>query len=256
MVGLARSDAAAQTLRGAGAEVLAGDLANVDALRRGALDADTVIHAAFDLDLGDWAKGGASDRHAIETLGAAIAGSDRLLVVTSGAFAIGAPGVATEADGARAGGGHPRVTETVAAEAAARGANVALLRLGVVHGDDDRHFVPALVAMARAKGSSAYVDDGANRWPAIHVRDAAEAYDCTAERGKAGARYRAIAEEGVVFREIAAAIARKLAVPLVALSPEAAAAHFGPLAPFVSANRPTSSTRTRGERAGPRANAD
>ncbi|WP_224360252.1 SDR family oxidoreductase [Hyalangium versicolor] len=246
VLGLARSEASARTLRAAGAEVHEGNLADLDGLRRGAVAADAVIHAAFDLDLADWAKGGEADRRAIEALGAAIAGSERLLVVTSGAFAIGAPGVASEEDGARA-GGHPRVTEQAAAEASARGARVALLRLGVVHGDGDRHFLPALIALARAKGISAYVGDGAQRWPQVHVRDAAEAYRLTLERGAAGARYHAIAEEGVAVREIAAVIARKLGIPLVAQSPEEAAAHFGVLAPFVSADRPTTSARTREE---------
>jgi nucleoside-diphosphate-sugar epimerase len=223
-----------------------GDLADVDGLRRGALAADAVIHAAFDLDLADWAKGGELDRRAIEALGAAVAGSDRPLVVTSGAFAIGSPGVASEADEPRS-GGHPRVTEQAAAAAAARGAKVSLLRLGVVHGDGDRHFLPALIALARSKRISAYVGDGAQRWPMVHVRDAAEAYRLTLERGAAGARYHAIAEQGVTVREIAAVIAHKFGIPLVAQSPEEAAAHFGVLAPFVSADRPTASARTREE---------
>lgn len=243
VLGLARSEASAQKLRAAGAEVHRGDLADLDGLRRGALEADAVVHAAFELDLADWAKGGETDRQAIETLGAAIAGSERLLVVTSGAFAIDASGVASEENEARA--GHPRVTETAAIEASARGARVALLRLGVVHGDGDRHFLPALIALARAKGISAYVGDGAQRWPMVHVRDAAEAYRLTLERGVAGARYHAIAEEGVAVRDIAAVIARKLGIPLVAQSPEEAAAHFGVLAPFVSADRPTTSAHTR-----------
>jgi len=139
------------------------------------------------------------------------------------------------------------VTETAAEEASARGARVALLRLGVVHGDDDRHFLPALIAVARAKGLSAYVGDGAQRWPVVHVRDAAKAYRLALERGAAGARYHAIAEEGVAVREIAAVIARRLGIPLEPRTPEDAEAHFGPLAKFVGANRPTSSARTREE---------
>lgn len=246
VVGLARSPASARKLESAGAKVQLGDLADLDGLRRGALAADAVIHAAFDLDLADWVKGGESDRRAIEALGAAIAGSERLLVVTSGAFGLDVPGIANEEDRARD-SGHPRVTEIVADAVATRGARVALLRLGVVHGDDDRHFLPALIAVARAKGISAYVGDGAQRWPAVHVRDAAEAFRLTLERGKPDARYHAIAEEGVAVRDIAAVIARKLGIPLVAQSPEEAAAHFGPLAPFVGRDRPTSNTRTREE---------
>ncbi len=245
VLALARSEASARTLRSAGAEVHEGDLANLESLRRGALASDAVVHLAFELDLANWAKGGEVDRRAIEALGVAIAGSQRLLVVTSGAFALDAIGVASEEDGAR--GGHPRVTESVAGEASAHGARVALLRLGVVHGDRDRHFLPALIAIARAKGISAYVGDGGQRWPTVHVRDAAGAYRLALERGAAGARYHAIAEQGVTVREIAAVIARKLGIPLVALSPAEAASHFGVLAPFASTDRPTASARTREE---------
>lgn len=244
VVGLARSKASAEKLRSLGAEVHEGDLADLDGLRRGALAADAVVHAAFDLDMADWAKGGESDRLAIEALGGALAGSDKLLVVTSGAFAIASSDVATEADAARS-GGHPRVTEQAAADAAARGAKVAILRLGVVHGDGDRHFLPALIGLARAKGISAYAGDGNQRWPMVHVGDAAEVYRLALERGAPGAVYHAIAEQGVPFREIATVIARKLGIPLVAQSTGEAAAHFGVLAPFASADRPTSSARTR-----------
>jgi nucleoside-diphosphate-sugar epimerase len=139
------------------------------------------------------------------------------------------------------------VTETAAAEAAARGARVAVLRLGVVHGEGDRHFLPALIAVARAKGRSAYVEDGAQRWPVVHLRDAAEAYRLVLERGAPGGCYHAIAEGGIRVRDIAGVIARKLDIPLVSQSPEEAAAHFGPLALFVGTDRPTSSVRTREE---------
>ncbi|MDB4942186.1 MAG: Nucleoside-diphosphate-sugar epimerase [Labilithrix sp.] len=245
VTGLARSEVAARALVAAGAEVQRGDLEDLDGLRRGALAADRVIHAAFELDLGNWVKGGEVDRRAVETLGAAVAGSERLLLVTSGAFAIDARGVGTEENDALQ--SLPRVTETVAAEASARGARIALLRLGVVHGDGDRHFLPALIAIARAKGISAYVGDGAQRWPMVHLLDCASAYRLAIEKGAPGARYHAIAEEGVPVRAIAEVIARKLGVPLVAQTPEEAAAHFGPLAMFVAADRPTSSTRTRTE---------
>lgn len=250
VLALARSEQSAAQLRSAGAVVHAGDLADLDSLRRGALEADAVIHAAFQLDLADWAKGGELDRRAIEAIGGAIAGSKRLLVVSSGAFAIDTTGLGSDAEATEETGaltGHPRVTETAAAEAAARGARVAVVRLGVVHGDGDRHFIPALVAVARAKGRSAYVGDGAQRWPVVHLRDAAEAYRLVLERGAPGARYHAIAEGGIRVRDIAGVIARKLDVPLVSQSPEEAAAHFGPLSLFVGTDRPTSSVRTREE---------
>ena len=245
VLGLARSEAAAQALLAAGAEVHRGGLEDMDVLRRGALEADAVIHAAFELDLTNWARGGGIDVRAIEALGSAIAGSERLMVVTSGAFAIGAAGVASESDGPLQ--TLPRATETAAAAASARGARVAILRLGVVHGDGDRHFLPALIGLARAKVLSAYVGDGEQRWPMVHVADAADAYLRTLEHGVAGARYHAVAEEGVAVREIAEIIATRLGVPLASLSPEEATTHFGPLALFVGTSRPTASARTREE---------
>lgn len=245
VLALARSDAAAKALETAGAEVQRGDLEDEAGLRRGALAADAVVHAAFQLDLSNWAKGGEIDVRAIAALGEACANSDRLLVVSSGAFAIDAAGVGTERDGSLK--TIPRATETAAEAARMNGAKVALLRLGVVHGDHDRHFIPALINIARAKGISAYVGDGAQQWPMVHVKDATEAYRLTLDRGVAGATYHAIAEQGVSVRAIASVIASKLGVPLVSLSPAEAAAHFGPLALFVSTSRPTSSTRTREE---------
>ena len=245
VLALARSDAAEEALAAAGAEVQRGDLADAAALRRGAGDADVVVHAAFQLEMADWARGAALDVSAIKALGAACAGSERLLIVSSGAFAIDAPGVATERDGART--TLPRATETAAALAREEGAPVALLRLGVVHGDGDRHFLPALIALARAKGVAAYVGDGTQRWPMVHVRDAAEAYRLAIEHGTPGATYHAVAEEGVTVRAIAGVIAKKLGVPLVSLSPAEAEGHFGPLATFVSATRPTSSAHTRAQ---------
>lgn len=245
VLGLARSETAARALVAAGAEVERGDLGDVDVLRRGALAADGVIHAGFDLDLTNWAKGGEIDRRAIETFGAAVAGSERLLLITSGAFGVDARGVASESDGPlRA---LPRATETAASEARERGARVAVLRLGVVHGPGDRHFLPALIAIARAKGISAYVGDGAQRWPAVHVLDTVDGYRLALEKAVSGGRYHLVAEEGVTVRAIATVIAKKLGVPLVSQSPEEAAAHFGPLAPLVSTDRPTASARTRDE---------
>lgn len=246
VTGLARSDASARALVDAGAEVQRGDLADLEGLRKGALAADRVIHAAFELDLSDWARGGELDRRAIEAMGAAIAGSDRHLVVTSGAFALDVQGVATEDDTSQR-KAVPRVTEPAADEASLRGARVSLVRLGVVHGDHDRHFLPGLVAIARAKGRSAYVGDGQQRWPVVNVLDTGSIFRLAIEKSAPGARYHAIAEEGVPVRAIAEVIARKLGVPLVSQTPEEAAAHFGPMAVFVSADRPTSSARTRSE---------
>ena len=75
--------------------------------------------------------------------------------------------------------------------------------------------------------------------------DAARLYRLALEKGVAGARYHAVAEEGVPFREIAQAIGRRVNVPVVSKSPEEAADHFGWLAHFTATDAPASSERTR-----------
>jgi nucleoside-diphosphate-sugar epimerase len=89
------------------------------------------------------------------------------------------------------------------------------------------------------------VGDGRNRWPAVHVLDAARAYRLAFEKLEKGARYHAVAEEGVPMREIAEVIGKGLKVPVISLSPEEAPAHFGWLAAFAGRDLPASSAVTR-----------
>jgi nucleoside-diphosphate-sugar epimerase len=247
VLGLARSDATAKSLTAAGAkvEVHRGDLEDLESLHKGAAKSDGVIHAAFIHDFSNYAPAAEKDRRAIETLGAALAGSDRPLIVTSGTLLAQRRGpVATEQDPPDT--SFPRKSEEAALAMSSRGVRVSVLRLPPsVHGDGDHGFVPVLIGIAREKGVSAYVGDGLNRWPAVHRLDAAHLYRLILEKAPAAATFHGVADEGTPVREIAQVIGRRLNVPVVAKSPEGATGHFGWIGHFFLLDSPASSRLTK-----------
>jgi nucleoside-diphosphate-sugar epimerase len=248
VLGLTRSDAGAKSLTAAGAQAHRGDLNDLESLRKGAAMSDGVIHTAFIHDFSKFQEVCEVDRHAIEALGAALAGSDRPLLITSGTgIANSAPGrSATEEDAPDSSHPIPRVaSELAAASLAAKSLRVGVMRLPQVHNSVKQGLVTYAIELARQKGVSAYVGDGRNRWPAVHVLDAARLYRLALENLEKGARYHAVAEEGVPMRDIAEVVGRGLKMPVKSVSPEEAPAHFGWLAAFAGRDLPASGALTQ-----------
>ncbi len=246
VVGLARSDASAAALRSAGAEPLHGDLADLDALRKGAAQADGVIHLAFANDFSSpqaLAKAIAEESAALATLGEALIDSDRPLVTCSGTPAV--PGRAsTEADplptdGPVAGRGR---SVTAALDLASRGVRSSAVRLPrTVHNHGTGGFAGVLTNIARQSGVSGYPGDGTQRWPAVHALDAASLFRLALEQAPAGTSWHAVDDEGDAVRDIATVIGRRLNLPVKSVEPET----YGPLGAIFIADQPSSSAHTR-----------
>jgi nucleoside-diphosphate-sugar epimerase len=251
VVGLARSETSATALKAIGVQAHLGDLDDLDGLRAAATAADGVIHLAFkheEMRSGNFPIAIQADLRAIQAFGDALDGSGKPFVIASGGNGLtsqtgtGRPG--TEQDTTT--GGRADAENTVIGFAE-RGVRSAAVRNPIIaHSTRDHHgFVRTLIGIARAKGVSAYVGDGANRWPAVHVLDQAHLYRLALEKAPAGSRLHAVGEEGIPFRLIAETIGRHLDIPTASIPTEDARAHFGFAAPFVPLDLATSSALTR-----------
>jgi nucleoside-diphosphate-sugar epimerase len=259
VVGLARSDESAAALAAAGAEVKRGTLDDLDTLREAASSSDGVIHLAFKHDLafsGDFLSAATADRQAVELFGEVLAGSDRPLVIASGILGVAPGRVANELDGHTLDPTYiafipegPRTrweTAELTLSFAARGVRSSIVRLAPTnHGLGDNGFIATLVSIAREKGVSSYIADGANRWPAIHRLDSAKLFRLAVENAPAGSTLHGIGEEGVATREIAEAIGRQMNVPVQSISPEDAGEHFTWLSTFFGLDAPASNELTQ-----------
>ena len=256
VVGLARSQAAADSLAAIGAQVQRGTLDDVDVLAKAAGDSDGVIHLAFKHDIaftGDFEGAAHADRRAVETFGDALAGSGRPLLIASGTLGLAPGRVATEDDGRTPdstgvpSGPQMRLATAQATLALAdRGVRSSVVRLPpTCHGDGDNGFVATLVNLARGKGMSGYIGAGTNRWPATHRLDVAHLFCLALEKAPAGSALHAVAEEGIAIGDVAEVIGRHLGIPVASIASEEAADHFGFLAPILAADSPASSAITR-----------
>ncbi len=220
VVGLTRSDRGVEALKAVGAEAHYGDLDDLDSLRAAAASADGIIHLAFGHGLSDFAAVLAIDLRAVEAMGKALEGTGKPFVTTAHLNGEASDNVVLSLAGVRSA--------------------VATLS-PFVHDEGDRHgFIPTLIKIAREKGVSAYVGDGANRWPAVHRLDAAHLYRLALETAPAGSRLDGVGDEGVPFRDIASVIGRRLNLPVASIPREEAKAHFG----FIGALAPLDLARS------------
>lgn len=243
VLGLARSDSSASAIAAMGAEVLRGDTGDPEILRTGAVDSDGVVHLAFNHDFGQFGAAIEADGRAIATMGSALDGTGKPFVIASGTPAL--PGsVSTERDESPPVG--PAAARAANAQAtvelAAHGVRSSVVRLPrTVHGEGDHGFIAQLIGIDRGKGVSGYVGDGAQRWPAVHVLDAAHLFRLALEKAPAGSVLHAVGDEGVAIRDIANVIGRHLDLETAALPPE----DFGFLGMILSFDQPASSAITR-----------
>ena len=248
VTGLVRSQANADALTAAGGKPVLGSTRDLETLRKGAAEADGVIHTAFGLDMSKIVETSAEDKTAIETFAEELRGSDRPFIVAGGIGIYPRGQIFTEAMSiGPVIPAFPRATEQTTMAMADRGVRATVVRLPrSVHGMGERHgFIPQLAGLARERGMSAYVEDGENLWPSVHRLDAARVFRLALEHGAQGGPFHAVAEQGIAFRQIAEAIGHQFQLPVVSLSQEEAAAHFGMLAMFIGGNGPASSRRTR-----------
>jgi nucleoside-diphosphate-sugar epimerase len=248
VLGLARSDASAAALEERGATVLYGDLDDLDALRKGAADADGVVHLANKHDWANPAASNAAERGAVEAIAETLVDTGRPFVLASGVAGLATGRPSTEEDPSQFHGPDaPRGgSENLALEYVGRGVRSVSARFPpTVHGVRDHGFIAYIVGVAREKGVSAYVGDGTHRWAAVHRSDAARLVRIGLEQAPAGTRLHAVAEEGVPTKVIAEAIGRGLGLPVTSVAPEDAVEHFGFIGTFFAMDLASSSERTR-----------
>lgn len=249
VIGLARSEKSAAALKAKGVDVIRGSIEDIESLKRGASEADGVINLAFNHDFTKYQENINAEYAAVQAIGATLIGTNKPFVITMGTLVLPKGELAAEDAlidfdsplNARA------ISEKEIDILASKGVRASVVRLApTVHGPGDFGFVRLLSQIAREKGVSAYIGDGLNRWPAVHRLDAARLFRLAVEKGVAGGRYHAAAEEGIPLKEIAESIGKTLNLPAASRIDEGASTHFnGFMASLVSVDNPTSSKKTR-----------
>jgi nucleoside-diphosphate-sugar epimerase len=268
VTGLTTTTDGARKLETLGAKARVGRLHEHDLLREAAAASDGVIHTAFIHGLSNMSlptrlrlfagamNGGVvssfvkileeTESGAVRALGAGLEGSMRPLAVASAVLALPQGRVSDERDSHVTIIPNRSFSEAAALDFVGRGVRASIVRLApTVHGAGEHGFIARIIAAARKKGVSPYISDGANRWPAVHVSDAAELFRLALEKGEPGAKFHGVDEVGIPFRDIASLIAARLKIPALGIPAAKAAKHFGILSRFVGLDNPTSSEWTR-----------
>jgi nucleoside-diphosphate-sugar epimerase len=244
IIGLARSEKSKGRLAEMGAEAFDGQLEDLDSLRRGAKNADAVIHLGFVHDFANFAECCETDKRAVEAMGGALAGTNKPFIVTSGVPTSADGHIITENDESDT--YTPRKSEQAALPFAKRGVKTMIVRPSrFVHGDGVFGFVTWLINIARDKGGAAYIGDGTNCLHAVHKNDLAQLYCLVLEKGENGAKYQGVADFSIPYRDIAEAIGKRLGVPAKSITAEQAGEHFGFLSQIVGAQNPASAEITQ-----------
>ena len=246
VLGMTRSEKGAEALTKARAEVHYGTLEDLESLKAGASKVDAVIHLAFNHDFSRFQTNCEDDQRAIEAMGEVLAGSGRPFVGTSGVLSDGlAPGTPLDEDDEKPPSRFPRVSEEATLATIDKGVKGIVMRLSQIHDTHKQGLVSFLIQVALQKKYFAYVGDGSSRWAAAHVSDTARLYRLALEKGEAGSKWHAVAEQGVSAKEITEALGNRLNMPVVSISAEEAPEYFGFLSHFAALDSPSSNTKTR-----------
>ncbi len=244
VIGLARNESSANALLESGHQMHLGDIANPSTITPVLDEVDAVIHMAFNHDFSQYVDNCIKDGQLLDAMANALSGTNKTLIATSGTAVTIKNRIANEKDL-----GLPEAPRTASEDFlryCKQGVQTSVIRLApTVYGVGDKAFIPALIALAKQTGISAYISDGENRWPAVHRNDAARLFCDVLEQPLAGSRYHAVAEEGIAFRTIAEAIAKGLGIPTKSITDEQAEQHFGWLAMFAAMDMPASSQWTQ-----------
>lgn len=247
VLGMTRSEKGAELLTNLGADPHFGTIEDLDSLKAGAVQADAVIHLAFNHDFTNFQKNCEDDRKAIEAMGEVLAGSGKPFIGTGGVL-VGnpVPGHPVDEDDVRPADGFPRQSEQATLETVEKGVRGIVMRLSQIHDTRKQGLVSFLIRVALEKKVLAYVGDGSQRWAAAHVSDTARLYRLALEKAEAGSKWHAVAEQGVSARDIAEALGHRLNLPVVSISVEEASAHFQfVVGHFMTLDCPTSNMKTR-----------